>query len=391
MALANEITLGMSAAFSGPSRGLGNELYRGVATFLAELNDRGGVHGRRVVLKTLDDAYQPDQCVANTTQLMLDDDVFALFSYVGTPTVARVLPLLQALQDRHTYLFFPFTGAQSLREPPYGEFAFNLRPSYRAETAGLVDNLLDIGCERVAVFYQDDDYGRSGLDGVREALRRRGEQLAGEASYTRGHPFMLTTAQHVETLKSADPDAVVCVGAYAACAAFLRDAVDGGLRVPIANLSFVGSEHLLKLISTDRANVSSYTDLLVHSQVMPSYEDEAIPAVREYRAAVERQNPQPPLELNTDGYEPFPYSFASLEGFMNAKLMAEALERLGPTPSREGMERAMFSLRNFDIGIGEHVAFSPDRRQGLLNVYYTVVEDGRFVPLADWKSRFGNM
>ena len=389
MASNDEVALGMSAAFSGPSRGLGNELYRGIAACLQQVNDEGGVAGQRIALHTLDDAYQPDQSVANTTQLMLDDDVFALFSYVGTPTVARVLPLLQALQDRHTYLFFPFSGAQPQREPPYGEFAFNLRPSYRAETAGLVDNLLDIGCERIAVFYQDDDYGRSGSAGVREALRRRGEQVAGEASYIRGHPFMLTTSPQVETLKTADPDAVICVGSYAACAAFLRDAVDAGLRVPIANLSFVGSENLLKLISTERDHVERYTDLLVHSQVVPSYEDESIPAVREYRTLVQRHDPQPPVHLNTEGYEPFPFSFASLEGFLNAKLMVEILRRLGPTPSREKLEQTVFTMQDFDIGIGERVSFSPDRRQGLLRVYYTMVEGGRFVPLTDWSGRLG--
>ena len=389
MASNDEVALGMSAAFSGPSRGLGNELYRGIAACLQQVNDEGGVAGQSIALQTLDDAYQPDLCVANTTRLMLDDDVFALFSYVGTPTVARVLPLLQALQDRHTYLFFPFSGAQPQREPPYGEFAFNLRPSYRAETAGLVDNLLDIGCERIAVFYQDDDYGRSGSAGVREALRRRGEQVAGEASYIRGHPFMLTTNPQVETLKTADPDAVICVGSYAACAAFLRDAVDAGLRVPIANLSFVGSENLLKLIATERDHVERYTDLLVHSQVVPSYEDESIPAVREYRTLVQRHDPQPPAHLNTEGYQPFPFSFASLEGFLNAKLMVEILRRLGPEPSREKLEQTVFTMQDFDIGIGERVSFSPDRRQGLLRVYYTMVDGGRFVPLTDWSARLG--
>ena len=386
----DEIVLGMSAAFSGPSRGLGNELYRGAMACLQQVNSDGGVGGRRVALRTLDDAYQPDQCVANTTQLILEDNVFGLFSYVGTPTVARVLPLLQALQDRHTYLFCPFSGAQPQREPPYGEFAINLRPSYRAETAGLVDNLLDIGCERIAVFYQDDDYGRSGSAGVREALRRRGEQVAGEASYIRGHPFMLTTSSQVETLKNAEPDAVICVGSYAACAAFLRDAVDGGLNVPIANLSFVGSENLLKLITTERADVQKYTDLLVHSQVVPSYEDENIPAVRDYRALMESHDPQPPDHLDTEGYDPFPFSFASLEGFLNAKLMVEILRRLGDNVAREKLEQAVFSMEDYDIGIGERVSFSPDRRQGLLRVYYTVVEDDRFVPLTNWQQRFGN-
>ena len=386
----DEIVLGMSAAFSGPSRGLGNELYRGATACLQQVNSNGGVGGRQVALRTLDDAYQPDQCVANTTRLILEDNVFALFSYVGTPTVARVLPLLQALQDRHTYLFFPFSGAQPQREPPYGEFALNLRPSYRAETAGLVDNLLDIGCERIAVFYQDDDYGRSGSAGVREALRRRGEQVAGEASYIRGHPFMLTTSSQVETLKNSEPDAVICVGSYAACAAFLRDAVDGGLNVPIANLSFVGSENLLKLISTERENVQKYTDLLVHSQVVPSYEDESIPAVRDYRALMQSYDPQPPSHLDTEGYEPFSFSFASLEGFLNARLMVEILRRLGDSVARERLERTVFSIEDYDIGIGERVSFSPDRRQGLLGVYYTVVDDGRFVPLTNWQDRFGN-
>ncbi len=387
----NAIELGMSAAFSGPSRGLGNELYRGIVACLDRVNAEGGVDGRPVELRAMDDAYQPDQCVANTTKLMLEHDVFALFGYVGTPTVSRVLPLLQALQDRHTYLFFPFTGAQPHREPPYGEFAFNLRPSYRAETAGLVDNLLDIGCERIAVFYQDDDYGRSGSAGIREALRRRGEQLAGEASYIRGHPFMLTTAAQVETIKQSEPDAVICVGSYAACAAFLRDAVDGGLRVPIANLSFVGSENLLQLISKERPNVSDYTDLLVHSQVVPSYADDSLPLVREYREVLDAYRKSPPRHLDTEGYEPFEYSFASLEGYLNVKVLVEALRRLGAEPTRESLERVMFTVRDLDVGIGELVSFSPDRRQGLLGVYYTVVEDGSFVPLKDWQQRFGNL
>ena len=385
MASENEIVLGMSAAFSGPSRGLGNELYRGASACFEQVNADGGVDGRRIVLRTLDDGYQPDRCVKNTAALMADEQVFALFGYVGTPTVARVLPLLQAHQDEHLYLFFPFSGAQPQRDPPYGDFAFNLRPSYRAETAGLVDNLLDVGCERIVVFYQDDDYGRSGSAGVREALRRRGEQLAGEASYRRGDPFMLSMSPQVETLKAADPDAVICVGSYAACAALLRDAVDGGLHVPIANLSFVGSENLLQLVAERRDNVERYTDLLVHSQVVPSYEDDAIDVVREYRQLVEKHDPQPPAHLETDGYEPFTHSFAALEGFLNAKLMVEILKRLEGEPSREGLERAVFTLQDLDLGIGERASFSPDRRQGLLRVYYTVVQDGRFVPLKDWR------
>ena len=384
----SEILLGTSAAFSGPSRGLGIELYRGAQACFEEVNRQGGVFGRKIRLRTYDDGYQPDPSVKNTMTLMLEDDVFGLFGYVGTPTVTRVLPLLKKFQDRSILLFFPFTGAQPQREPPYGEFAFNLRASYRQETGGLVDNLVRVGRRRIAVFYQADAYGRSGWAGVRAALARHGERLAGEATYQRGTKFTSTMRRQVEILKAVNPDAVICIGAYAACAAFARDAVDLGLTVPIANLSFVGSENLLKLLAGVREDSSRYTDLLVNSQVVPSYEETAIPAVREYRELMQRHDPTPPAELVTEQYTAFPQSFVSLEGFLNAKLMVEVLRRLGPEPTREALEAAMFTVQDFDLGIGESVSFSPERRQGLQRVYYTVVRDNRFVTLADWHERF---
>ncbi len=381
-----KIVLGMSAAFSGPSRGLGSELYRGARSYFNYVNENGGVGGRRIVFKLYDDGYQPDPCVKNTMKLMVEDRVFLLFGYVGTPTVTRALPLLKKFQDERVYLFFPFTGAQPQREPPYGDFAFNLRASYRQETAGLVDNFVRTGRKRIAVFYQADAYGRSGWAGVRAALKAHGKRLAGEATYRRGQRFTGSMRRQVEILQGVSPDAVICIGSYAACAAFARDAVDLGLRVPIANLSFVGSENLLHLLSEDRDDAETYTRYLVNSQVVPSYEDTSIPAVREYRELMARYNPAVPTELVKEPYSPFEQSFVSLEGFLDAKLMTEILRRLGDIPSRMGLEDAVFSVRDFDLGIGERVSFGPNRRQGLQTVYYTVVQDGRFVTLDDWES-----
>ena len=253
----SEIVLGTSAAFSGPSRGLGIELFRGASAYFEHINRRGGVRGRKIVIRTYDDGYQPDPSVQNTMSLMLKDEVFALFGYVGTPTVTRVLPMLKKFQERQVYLFFPFTGAQPQREPPYGAFAFNLRASYRQETAGLVQNFVGIGRRRIAVFYQADAYGRSGWAGVRRALKPLGERIVGEATYRRGSKFTGIMRDQVEILKASHPDAVICIGAYAACAAFLRDAVDLGLRVPIANVSFVGSENLLNLIMQGETTASA--------------------------------------------------------------------------------------------------------------------------------------
>ena len=385
-AAGDEIVLGTSAAFTGPSRGLGNELYRGAMAYFNHINESGGVDGRRIALKLYDDGYQPDPCVQNTLKLMLEDQVFLLFGYVGTPTVTRVLPMLKKFQEEQIYMFFPFTGAQPQREPPYGDFAFNLRASYRQETAGLVESFLSIGRRRIAVFYQADAYGRSGWAGVRAALERHGETIAGEATYQRGARFTGSMRAQVEILQKASPDAVICVGAYAACGAFARDAVDLGLQVPIANLSFVGSENLVNLLSEGRDDPETYTRWLVNSQVVPSYEDVSVPAVQEYRDLMARHDPEIPADFADDEYQRLPQSFVSLEGFLNAKLMCEIFRRFGGAPSRAGLEDAVFSIRDFDLGIGEQVSFGPDRRQGLQRVYYTVVEGGRFVPLTDWNA-----
>lgn len=384
----NQIVLGTSAAFSGPSRGLGIELYRGSTAYFTHVNQSGGLFGREIKQQLYDDSYQPDPAVTNTTQLMVEDDVFALFGYVGTPTVTRVLPLLKKFQDRKFMLMFPFTGAQPQREFPYGDFAFNLRASYRQETGGLVDNFVGIGRERIGVFYQADAYGRSGWAGVRAALSKYDLSMVGEATYRRGTKFTANLREQVEILKAFQPQAIICIGAYAACAAFLRDAVDGGLQVPIANLSFVGSENLLKLIDDSQENSEDYTKFLVNSQVVPSYTDDTLPGVIEYNEFMSQYNPSVPEEFDDDQYTTFDRSFVSLEGFLNAKLMTEILRRVGGSPKRLNLEEAVFSIKDFDLGIGEPVSFDTNRRQGLDRVYYTVVENGVFVPLRNWKGTF---
>lgn len=119
---AQEIKLGMSADFSGPSIGLGIELYRGSMAYFEHVNNKGGVHGRRIVIKAYDDGYNPIPAIDNTIRLIEKDDVFLLFNYVGTPTTTRCLPLLKVHRDQSVLFFFPFSGAEPQRQHPYGEF-----------------------------------------------------------------------------------------------------------------------------------------------------------------------------------------------------------------------------------------------------------------------------
>ncbi|HZU37406.1 MAG TPA: ABC transporter substrate-binding protein [Gemmataceae bacterium] len=380
-----DIVIGMSAAFRGPSRGLGTELYRGAMAYFSSVNAAGGVHGRRIVIKAYDDGYDPNRAVDNTMRLLDEDKVFLLFGYVGTPTTTRVLPLLAQRRAESVYLFCPFTGATPLRQPPYGDRVFNLRASYRDETRDLVDHFVTVGRKRIAVFYQIDNYGRSGWCGVRQALAARGLSITAEATYRRGTSFDADMMPQVALLRRAAPDAVICVGAYAACAAFIRDARDQGWDVPIANVSFVGSENLLALLQkAGAARGKDYTHDLVNSQVVPSYNRLALEAVREYRRLMDRYRPQPPASLADPEYQPLPYSFVSFEGFLDAKLLVKLLEDLGPNLRREQIQAAAEHIKNFSLGLDAPVSFTPEHHQGLDRVYCTTVEHGQFVRLTDW-------
>ena len=381
-----EIILGMSAAFTGASGQLGIELYRGAQAYFAEVNATGGIAGRPIRLMTLDDGYTPTRAIHNTITLVEKEQVPLLFGYVGTPTVTRVLPLLKRYESRGPYLLFPFTGAEPHRQLPYKDFVFNLRASYLQETAGLVDNVIGIGRRRIAIFYQADAYGRSGWDGVRKALAHHDLKLVGEATYRRGTPYATSMKAQVDALRASGADAIIAVGAYAACAAFVRDVVAAGWDVPIANVSFVGSESLLELLlQEEQRSKRSYTKGLINSQVVPSYEDVTLPGVRRYRALMDQHKPAPPA-LVPASTAMLSYSFVSFEGFLNAQLLTEILRRSGGRTDRDSVLKAFQSVDNFDLGIDAPVSFRGGRTQGLDTVYYTHVQGGRFVPLENWKA-----
>jgi len=380
------IVLAMSAAFSGPSRGLGIEVYRGATAYFAEVNAHGGVAGRPIALKAYDDGYNPAPAIYNTIRAIEQDHAFLLFSYVGTPTVTRVLPLLKRYGSRSIYLFFPFSGAQPQREPPYAEEAFNLRASYRDETYALVDHFVSIGRKKIAILYQADAYGRSGWDGVRRALTAHQLTLTAEVTYERGTPYTTHLTRQVEILRAAQPDAIIVIGAYAASAAFIRDVVDAGWKVPIANVSFVGSENMLGLLYPEETKSGrDYTSMLVNSEVVPSYEDLTLPAVVEYRTLMQRHAPKAPEVADLKGYTPLGYNFAGFEGFLNAKVIVEALRRMNGDLDPKRLKPVVESIREFDLGIDAPISFAPDRHQALQYVYFASVEHGQWVPVVDWK------
>lgn len=350
---ATEIVIGMSNAQSGPASALGRKLREGAAAYFRRLNAAGGIHGRKLRLVSYDDGYEPERAVAATRKLIAEDQAFTLFGYVGTPTSSAVLPLVSRAGIPY---IAPFSGAEFLRNP-VNKVVFNVRASYFDETEAMVQHLTgDLGVKRIGVFLQDDAYGNAGRAGVMRALVKHNLALAGEGKYKRN---TVDVDAAVAALKQANPEAVVMVGAYRACAAFVRKARAAGFHPKFLNLSFVGTSDFIKEAGADGEGVYI-------TQVLPSPDDDSLAIVRQYQA-----------DLKAAGGGATDYT--SFEGYLDAVVLAEALRRAGPELTRSAFIAAFEGLQA-DMG-GLQVAFGPRNHQALQGVFQTVVKGGRPVTI----------
>ncbi|HEY0821904.1 MAG TPA: ABC transporter substrate-binding protein [Rhizobacter sp.] len=324
------IVLGQSAAFSGPAAYLGVQMNRGAKIYFDALNAAGGVNGNTIELRTLDDGYEPERCKANTERFIDKDNVFALFGYVGTPTCLAAMPVVQ---EHRTVFFAPFTGAESLREP-FSRNVFHVRASYFDETALIVKQLTSLGLTRIAVFYQDDAYGKAGLDGVNRALKAMNLAPVATGTVQRN---TVDVAAAVKTIAGAKPEAVVQITAYKSAAAFIREARKAGYGGTFYNVSFVGTQALADELGRDARGI-------MISQVMPSPFSTTAPLSREYLDAVAKAGG----DANAN--------YSSMEGYVAAKVFAEGLKRAGRNPTRESFITAMESIQNLNLG-GFNVSF----------------------------------
>jgi branched-chain amino acid transport system substrate-binding protein len=346
----NEIVIGMSNALSGPAAALGTQLKAGATAYIDKVNAAGGVNGRKIRLISYDDGYEPEQAAAMTRKLIEQDKVFALFGYVGTPTSAAAVPFATKMNIPY---IAPFTGAEALRNPVQ-KLVFNVRASYFDETEGMVERLTkDLGIKRIGIFIQDDGYGNAGKAGVARALNKRGLTLTGEGKYTRNTSDV---DAGLAAIKSANPEAVIMVGTYKACAEFVKKAKASGFNPKFLNLSFVGTSNFIK-------EAGSAGEGVYITQVMPSPFDDTSAVVKQYQAVLKK------ADKNSE------FDFTSLEGYVDAVVLVNALTKAGSNLNHESFLNAFESL-NIDIG-GLKVAYSPTNHQGIESIFYTVVKNGK--------------
>ena len=344
------VMFGQSSALTGPAKALGEGMRLGITAAFEEVNRAGGVYGRHLRLATLDDRYEPEAAIANTTRLIHEKHVFALIGAVGTPTSKAAEPI--ATEAGVPYVG-AFTGAEFLRDARKRPTVINVRASYYQETEEMVERLTrDLGVARIGILYQDDSYGRAGLSGTLQALHKRGMTLAAEATYPRNTRAVKTA---VLDLRLGNPEAVIIVGAYQPVATFIKWSRRLGFNPIFVNISFVGSSALAKALGP------SGKDVIV-TQVVPFPHDTRIPVVSQYREALHA------VVASAES------GFVSLEGYLTGRVAVEALRRAGPGLTRMGFIAALQKAGTMDLG-GFMLLYGESDNQGSDRVYLTVIDD----------------
>lgn len=349
----HEIVFGQTAALDGPAAALGLGMKEGLETAFNEANEAGGIKGRKLKLISVDDGYEPPRAIATAKALIHDDHVFALLGAVGTPTSAAVEPV--AVEAGVPFIG-AFTGAEFLRDP-YNPEVVNIRASYFEETAAMVYHLTkDLGISRIAIFYQDDAFGQAGLTGVKRALERHSLSLVGEGTYERN---TIEVSPALTTIRKADPQAVIMIGAYQPCAEFIKQARSLKFDPVFVNISFVGSDALARALGPDGAGV-------VVTQVVPFPKDARVKIVKDYQAALKDLKPNAVP------------GFVSLEGYMVGRLVVAALGKIPGDLTRTSLLDAIKNTGTFDLG-GFRLQYGPDSNRGSDDVFLTVIQpDGSF-------------
>ena len=352
----DSILFGQVAALNGPAQALGQGMREGILAAFEEANRAGGINGRKLELKSIDDGYEPEKTIEATNKAINDDKVFALVGAVGTPTSKAGQPIATAAK---VPFIGPFTGAEFLRNP-FNRYVVNIRASYFQETEAWVEHLTnDLGVTRIAILYQDDAFGLAGLAGVKKAMEKRNLSLVAEGTFKRNTTAIKSAL--LEIMKG-QPQAVVTVGPYKPIAAFIKLARQLKVDATFVAISFVGSDSLAQELGSEGAGV-------VVSQVVPFPGDKSLPVVASYQSALAAVN-----EKSKPG-------FVSLEGYLAGRLVVEAIKRIPGEPTREAF-LDIVEREPFDLG-GMKLTFSATQNQGSTRVYFTVLQsNGLFQPVA---------
>lgn len=348
----NSIAIGMTAPLSGPNGAYGTDMKETLSAYFQQINAAGGIQGRKLELVALDDGYETERAVANTKKLINDNKVFALVaSYGSSPTTAA---MNDAFGPARVPLIGTISGADSIRQTvsnnPNNRYMFNVRASYANETEAIINQLVSLGMKNIAVFYQNDGFGKSGLDGVIQALKKHNLAPTAVGTVERNS---LDVSQAVQSIAKVSPQAVVMVTLYKPTSEFVRQMKKVDQHPQFMTLSPVGADLLAKELGDDARGIGI-------SQVMPYPWNDTTPITREYQRLLGKQAK---------------YSYYGIEAYAMGKVLVEAIRKSGKDLTRDKLIASLESMQNHDLG-GYRVSYSANERFGSRFVDLTVIGSG---------------
>lgn len=344
-----DIVIGQSAPLTGEPAEFGKGLVLGTKVYLDHVNSEGGINGHKLSLIVKDDGYKIEGTVRNTKEFLADPKVVALTGYYGTDNVSELFK--QSLFDNSPLAIVGVaTGARLLREP-YNPNIFHLRASYADEIDAIVRHVAGLGTKRIAVFYEDNPFGDAGVRALEDAAKKRNISVVTRVSY---EPYTSKVDDAVKDVLAADPDSVVMVAISAPAAEFARRYRAAGGRGFLFNISTANVDVITKAIGPEVAQGVGI------SQVFPFPYSATLPLVSEYQALMQRYA------------KGMPYSYPSIEGFMNAKVLVTALRKAGREPTRASVRQAMEGLGQVNLG-GYPLSFGASNHIGSRFVELTVI------------------
>ncbi len=362
-----KIRVGASLPLSGEMAIIGKDYLKGAEVYVRYINENGGVGGREIKIVARDDNYNPRLCAENTLNLIKEDNVFALFCYGGSSTTMYALPIVSS---NKVPLIGILSGVTPLRDP-FNPYIINIRAPLSKEVDELIKNcMVNLGIEKIGIFYQFDVLGSDGLNAAEEVVFKYSNYTLHpviEASYPRGSKDV---AKGVESIKQSGAKAVLLLGEYKPLASFIKMCRMSGYAPLFLTVSNVGAEVLASEIK-GLDNV-----VVIVSQVVPSLTTDDLAAVKDYKTFLHKYFPD---EMPTS---------IGLEGFINARVLVEGLKSSG-AKKREDLIRAIEEMNDFDVGIDQKVSFGQGDHQGFDNVYFIKIVNGKITPLKDWSSLKG--
>lgn len=349
VAQANALLISQVAPLSGVLASTGKQMVLGGEIYFKHINDSGGIHGRKIKVLVTDDGYKVDETVRLTREALAKPDVLALYGFAGTANISKLLSD-NVLKDGGAALVSPYTGGEPLRTP-FNPWIFHVRAGYGDETEHMVQQLVTLGMNRIAVMYQDDGFGQAGLQGVETALAKRQLKLSVAAPYERNTDKVEGAVQRV---LASDAQAVIMISVNRPAAAFIKRYRELGGGAQLFNISVVDPAEIVKLAGLENAHG------LGISQVAPYPYLPKLPVVREYQSLLQKYAPGEQI------------NYTSFELFLGAKVLVEGLRRAGPNPTRAQLIKALEGMNNFDLG-GTSVRYAPDNRVGSRYVEVTVI------------------